>query len=116
LSAGPLRLVVSDAATLDRLTLAARPGAPALDMADTIAQINSLHSSERLYVTLLEPSPQANLSGRTLSALPISMANIFEPLRTNQSVALNGESAVPAGSVPAGGVVNGQQIISLQVE
>jgi hypothetical protein len=116
LPAGPLRLMVSDAATLDRIAFSTRPGAPPLDISATIAQINSLHPSDRLYVTLLEPSPQAVLNGRTLAALPISMANVLEPLRSNQEMSLNGESAVPAASVPAGGVLTGQQVISLQVE
>ena len=44
------------------------------------------------------------------------MANVFEPLRSNQEMTLNGESAVPAGSVVAGGMLTGQQVLSLQVE
>jgi hypothetical protein len=113
---GALRVVVSDAATLDRITLSSRAGAQPLDIGASITQINSLHANDRLYVTLLEPSPQAVLDGRTLAALPISMANVFEPLRSNQEMSLSGESAVPVASVPAGGMLTGQQLISLQVE
>ncbi len=113
---GPLRLVVSDAATLDRITQSSRGNARPLDISASIAQMNSLHANDRLYVTLLEPAAQAVLDGRTLAAMPISMANVFEPLRGNQEMTLNGESAVPAGSVAAGGMLTGQQVISLQVE
>jgi len=113
---GPIRVVVSDAATLDRVSTASRAGVHALDIAATIAQINSLHPNDRLYITLLLPSAQAILDGRTLSALPISMANIYEPLRSNQEMSLNGESAIPAASVAAGGMLTGQQVITLQVE
>jgi len=113
---GPLRLVVSDAGTLDRITQSSRGGARPLDVSASIAQMNSLHANDRIYVTLLEPSAQAVLDGRTLAALPISMANVFEPLRSNQEMTLNGESAVSAGSAPAGGVLTGQQVLSLQVE
>jgi hypothetical protein len=113
---GPLRVVVSDAGTVDRISQSARAGARELDIAASITQINSLHPNDRLYVTLLEPSAQAALDGRTLTALPLSMANIFEPLRSNQEMLLNGESAVPAASVPIDGMVTGQQIVSLQVE
>ena len=113
---GPLRVVVSDAATLDRITQSSRGNARPLDISASIAQMNSLHANDRLYVTLLEPSAQAVLDGRTLAALPISMANVFEPLRSNQEMTLNGESAVPAGSVVAGGMLTGQQVLSLQVE
>jgi len=108
--------VVSDAATLDRITQSSRGNARPLDISASIAQINSLHANDRIYVTLLEPSAQAVLDGRTLAALPISMANVFEPLRGNQEMTLSGESAVSAGSVPAGGMLNGQQVLSLQVE
>ena len=113
---GPLRVVVSDGATLDRITQSSRGNARPLDISASIAQMNSFHANDRLYVTLLEPSAQAVLDGRTLAALPISMANVFEPLRGNQEMTLNGESAVPAGSVAAGGMLTGQQVLSLQVE
>jgi hypothetical protein len=116
LPSGPLRVVVSDAGTLDRISLSSRAGGHPLDLAATIAQMNSLHPNDRLYVTLLLPSPQAILDGRTLAALPISMANVFEPLRGNQEMALNGESAEPAASVAVGGMVAGQQVLTLQVE
>ncbi len=113
---GPLRVVISDGATLDRITQSSHGNPRPLDISASIAQMNSLHDNDRLYVTLLEPSAQAVLDGRTLAALPISMANVFEPLRGNQEMMLNGESAVPAGSVAAGGMLTGQQVISLQVE
>ena len=113
---GPLRLVVSDAGTLDRITQSSRGVGRPLDISASIAQMNSLYANDRLYVTLLEPTAQAVLNGRTLAALPISMANVYEPLRSNQEMTLNGESAVPAGSIAAGGVLTGQQVISLQVE
>jgi hypothetical protein len=113
---GALRLVVSDGATLDRITQSQRSATRPLDISASIAQINSLHANDQLYVTLLEPSPQAVLDGRTLTSLPISMANVFEPLRGNQEMTLSGESAVPVASVAAGGMLTGQQVISLQVE
>jgi hypothetical protein len=113
---GQLRLVVSDAATLDRITQSSRGNARPLDISASIAQMNSLRANDRIYITLLEPSAQAVLDGRTLPALPISMANVFEPLRGNQEMTLNGESAVLAGSASAGGMLTGQQVLTLQVE
>jgi hypothetical protein len=116
LPSGALRVVVSDAATLDRIGSSSRGASRTLDIAATIAQINSLHPNDRLYVTLLIPSPQAVLDGRTLAALPISMANVYEPLRSNQEMSLSGESAQPAASVAVGGMLTGQQVVTLQVE
>jgi SpoIVB peptidase S55 len=115
LPAGSLRLLLSDGATLDRLTQPQRANS-VLDVAATIAQINSQHASDQLYVTLLDPSAQAVVQGRTLPSLPISMANILEPLRNNQELSLNGESAVPLTSLPVDGMLTGQQVVTIRVE
>lgn len=116
LPAGTVRLLVSNGEALDRLMQPPMPAAPAQDVAATIAGLNSLHASDRLYVTLLAPEAQAALDGRTLAALPLSMANVLEPERRNHRVALNGESAVPLGSEELGSVLEGQQVITLKVE
>ncbi|MFZ0661731.1 MAG: SpoIVB peptidase S55 [Acidobacteriaceae bacterium] len=116
LPSGSVRLLVSNGEALDRLMQPAMAGAPAQDVAATIAGLNSLHASDRLYVTLLAPEAQAALDGRTLAALPLSMANVLEPERRNHRVTLNGESAVPLGSVELGSVLDGQQVITLKVE
>jgi hypothetical protein len=110
---GPVRLVVSDAATVDHML-----EAPAnhLDMNDTVAALNATHANDRVYVTMLTPQPQARLDGRTLTQLPISMANVLDPLRANRMLTLNGESAVAVTSVPMDAVVTGNQVVTIQVE
>ncbi|HLH35926.1 MAG TPA: hypothetical protein VKX41_14735 [Alloacidobacterium sp.] len=116
LNEGRVRLLVSDGSTLDRITQTSRFGSQNLDVAATIEELNNLHENDRLYVTLLEPSPQAVLDGRTLATVPMSMANVLEPLRQNQKLTLNGESAVPMASVPIDNVLSGQQVLTLRVE
>jgi hypothetical protein len=113
---GPVRLLVSDGSTLDRLMQPPQFNAQPLDVAATIEQLNSVHPSDRLYVTLLAPEAQAAVDGRTLTAIPLSMANALEPLKENKGMALNGESAVPMASLPMDAVMNGQQVVTLQVE
>jgi hypothetical protein len=113
---GPVRLLVSDGPTLDRLMQPTMFGAQPLDMSATIAQLNSAHPSDRLYLTLLAPQPQAAVDGHTLSAIPLSLANVLEPMRQNRSLELNGESAVPVASLPMNAVVSGMQVLTLQVE
>jgi hypothetical protein len=113
---GPVRLLVSDSGTLDRLLQPPQFNAQPLDVAATIAQLNSVHTSDQLYITLLAPGAQAAVDGRTLTAIPLSMANALAPLRENKSMALNGESAVPMASLPMDAVVTGQQVVTLQVE
>lgn len=113
---GPVRLLVSDGSTLDRLLHPPQFGGAELDVAATIAELNSLHASDRLYVTLLAPDAQASIDGRTLTALPLSMANVLEPVRDNRGMTLNGESAVQLGSVALDAVLSGQQVVTLRVE
>jgi hypothetical protein len=116
LADGPVRILLSDGATLDRIT----GNNPALrspsDMHGLIRQLNSAHADDRLYVTLLVPNPQAVVEGRTLPSIPLSMANVLEPLRSNRGMSLNGESAVPVTSIPVAAVLTGQQIVSLDIE
>ena len=116
LGAGNLRLLVSDAATLDRALDPPRILAQAADLDAALAQARGLHAADRVYVSVLEPEAQADMEGQTLSALPLSMANALEPLRSSQDVSLNGESAVVAGDAPAGGVLSGFRILNLHIE
>ena len=116
LPAGRVRLLVSDGSTLDRLMQPQQLGGPALDVAATMAQLSSQHASDRLYVTLLAPDPQVAIDGRTLTAVPLSLANVLEPARDNHAMSLSGESAVPLGSVKVDAVLSGQQVITLRVE
>src|ERR1035441_3541575 len=76
LTPGPLRIVVSDGATLDRLTtpIASPLGLGVqqpMALADVVAQMNRMHANDRIYVTLLNHSAQAELEAEALPSLPI---------------------------------------------
>jgi SpoIVB peptidase S55 len=115
LNPGPLRILLSDGATLDRLTMSSSNEGP-LELSSVIHQMNSVHGDDRLYVTLLLPNAQAVVDGRTLASIPISMANVLEPLRTNRGISLNGESVVPVTSIPVEAMLSGMQVVSLEIE
>ena len=116
LSAGNLRILVSDAGTLDRTLDQPRFSNRPADLDTVLAQARRRHAADRIYVSLLVPETQAGVGGQTLTSLPLSVANALEPLRTAQDANLNGESAAVAGDAPAGGVLNGFQILSLRIE
>jgi hypothetical protein len=116
IGSGNLRLLVSDAGTLDRALDQPRMSAHASDLDTALAQARQLHAGDRIYVSLLAPVAQAEVEGQTLSALPLSVANALEPLRTTADVNLNGESAVVAGEASANGVLSGFHILNLHVE
>jgi hypothetical protein len=117
LATGPLRVVVSDGATVDRLTTPATAGLTQhpMALADEVAQINRMHANDRIYVTLLDHSAQAELDAQALPEVPLSMANVLEPLKASQKMQLTGESVVEAGSVGTGYAVSGAQVLTLEV-
>jgi hypothetical protein len=116
LAPGQLRILLSDGATLDRLTGAYSGSEAPSELSSVIHQMNSAHEDDQLYVTLLLPNAQAVVDGRTLASIPISMANVLEPLRTNRGISLNGESVVPVTSIPVDAMLSGLQVVSLEIE
>ena len=115
LSPGPMRVLVSDGATVDRLTM--RPGDDrTLGLADTVAELNRMHANDRVYVTLLDHEAQAVLDGEALPGVPLSMANVLEPLKAAQKMQLTSESMVEAGSVETGYAVGGSQVLNLLIK
>lgn len=116
LDAGNLRLLVSDAGTLDRTMNQPRFSGHQPDLDAALAENRRQHPADRIYVSLLVPETQAGVSGKTLASLPLSMANALEPMRSVQEAGLNGESAVVAGDAPAGGMLYGFQVITLHIE
>jgi hypothetical protein len=116
LEPGTLRLMVGGAATLDRTLEAARPQGQAATEAAVSARLRGLHAADQIYVSLLLPESQASMPGTTLDSLPLSMANTMESERSGVEVGLHGESVVVTAQAPAGGVLSGQQILTLRVE
>jgi hypothetical protein len=115
LSSGPMRVVVSDGGTVDRLMT--RTGADrSMGLADAVAALNRMHANDRVYVTLLDHATQAVLEGEALPDVPLSMANVLEPLKEAQKMQLTGESVVEAGSVDAGYAVTGYQVLNLVIK
>jgi hypothetical protein len=115
LTPGTMRVVVSDGATVDRLTT--RTGMQQqVGLADMVAAMNRMHANDRVYVTLLDHATQAVLEGEALPGVPLSMANVLEPLKEAQKMQLTGESVVAAGSAEAGYAVSGSQVLNLLVK
>jgi len=116
LEPGTVRLLVGSASSLDRTLEAARPATQPLSLPAASARLRGLHAADQVYVSLLLPETQASLEGRTLDSLPLSMANTLESERSGADVGLHGESLVVAAEAAAGGVLSGQEILSLRVE
>ncbi len=116
LEAGPLRILVGDATSLDRV-FAPPPAsaAHALGVADTIAQLNRTHSNDRLYVTLLDHQTQAVTPVQALPSLPPSMVNALQSLRESREISFTSETATVAASAPQNAAVSGSQVLTLLI-
>lgn len=112
--AGTLRILVSDAETLDR----ARKMSPVrgLDLHSTIDMLNEEHLNDHLYVSLLEPNPQATVEDKVMPGVPLSVMNVMDGMRSTQQMVVFNESAVHESSTPVGYVVTGSQVISLTIK
>jgi hypothetical protein len=116
LNTGNVRLLVSDAGTLDRTMTPSAPSSHHPDLEAVLAQARQQHSADRIYISLLVPETQAAVSGQTLTSLPLSMANDLETRRSVQEAGLHGASAVVMGAAQAGGGGRGFQVINLHIQ
>jgi hypothetical protein len=114
LGLGEVRLLVSDGPTLD--SLQTQPAGAGMPLAGTIAELNSLHPDDRLYVTLLTPDAGLSVDGATLGDLPPSMVNMLAQGDPRTRATLHSESVQPLGSVAMHAGLTGEQVLTLRVE
>jgi hypothetical protein len=113
---GSLRILVSDAETLDRSRRVNPVMSRRLDLHSTIELLNKEHLNDHLYVSLLEANPQATVEDKVMPAVPLSVMNVMEGMRATQEMVVFNESAVNESSTPVGYVVTGAQIISVSIK
>ena len=113
LEPGTLRLLVSDGATLDRL-MESTTSHP-LSLPDTVARLNRAHANDRIYVTALTHQAEAFVDAAALAEVPLSLANVLEPLKDTQRLRLTGESVVELGSTVIDDAVSGSQVLTIVV-
>lgn len=116
-SKGPLRILVSDGDTLDRM----RRGAPMLSrklgLASTIALLNKEHANNRVFVSLLEADPEAMVADKVMPTLPLSVMNVMDGMRGTQEMVVLGDSSVSEASTsPLDYVVAGGQVLNITVK
>ena len=113
---GNLRILVSDGDTLDRVKRVPPAISRKLALGSTIALLNKEHSNTSVYVSLLEPNPQAMVSDNVMPALPLSVINVMDGMRGTQDMYVVGESSTNEASVAVDYVVVGAQVITLNVK
>jgi hypothetical protein len=113
---GSLRILVSDGETLDRLRRVPPALSRRLPLGSTIALLNKEHSNSQVYVSLLEPNPQAMVSDSVMPTLPLSVMNVMDGMRGTQEMVVVGESATSEASAAVDYVVTGAQVITVNVK
>jgi len=114
---GPLRILVSDGDTLDRLRQSGSLSARKLDLASTISLLNKEHVNNRVYVSLLEAGPQAVVADKVMPALPLSIMNVMDGMRGTHEMVVQSESSVDeAATQPLDFVVSGAQVLTVTVK
>jgi hypothetical protein len=110
---GPLRILVSDADTLDR---ARKATARKLDLAATVASLNNERPNSTLYVSMLQSNPQALVEDKVMPTLPLSVINVMDGLRGTQDMVVSAESSVDESATPLDFVVSGSQVLTITVK
>jgi hypothetical protein len=115
-SKGPLRILVSDGDTLDRIRRTSPLLGRKMDLASTIALLNKQHVNNRVYVSLLEADPEAMVADKVMPTLPLSIMNVMDSMRGTQEMIVQGESSVnEAATGPLDYVVAGAQVLTITI-
>jgi len=117
ISKGPLRILVSDGETLDRLSHSTTTFGRKFDLASTIALLNKEHVNNRVYVSLLEADPEAVVADKVMPALPLSIMNVMDGMRGTQEMVVQAESSVNESATPAlDYVVSGAHVLTITIK
>ncbi|MGA2004617.1 MAG: SpoIVB peptidase S55 domain-containing protein [Terriglobales bacterium] len=116
-SKGPLRILVSDGDTLDRMHRGSPAMSRGLGLAPTIALLNKERSNDRVYVSLFDSDPEAMVADKIMPTLPLSVMNVMDNMRGTQDMVVLGESSVSEASTdPLDYVVSGAQMLTINVK
>jgi len=114
---GTLRILVSDSETLNRMgrLLTLNPQTRLAGLEQLITLLNRERRNDRLYVTLLQPTPTLLMEDKELPNAPLSEINVLGQQRASGSSLLLRESTAGEWSVPMNQVMSGQYILTIQV-
>ena len=113
---GPLRLLVSDADTLNRQKIFAGGANRLMDLPETVSLINQELSNNRLYISLMQPTITAYYDDKTLPNVPASVLNVIQAGREpNRRLSLANESPIEQAAIPFDFVVSGSYSLNVTV-
>ena len=115
---GPLRVLISDADTLNRMghSFGLGPQSRLAGLEQLITLLNRERRNNRLYVTLLQPTPTLLVEEKELPNSPVSQLSVLDQQRAPGSSFLLRESVAGEWSQAMNQVITGQQMLTITIK
>jgi hypothetical protein len=115
---GPLQLVISDAETVNRTvqSLAASSQGQLPGLEELIKLMNREHQNDRLYATLLQPTPTLMVEDKVMPNAPASAINVLDQRQTPGGARLLYQSTAGEWSVEMHQVISGERTLTITVK
>jgi hypothetical protein len=115
---GPLQLVVSDAETVNRTvqSLAASSQGQLPGLEELIKLMNREHQNDRLYATLLQPTPTLMVEDKVMPNAPASAINVLDQRLSPGGARLLYQSTAGEWSVEMHQVISGERTLTITVK
>ena len=115
---GPLQLVVSDAETVNRTvqSLAASSQGQLPGLEELIKLMNREHQNDRLYATLMQPTPTLMVEDKVMPNAPASAINVLDQRQSPGGARLLYQSMTGEWSVDMHQVVSGERTLTITVK
>jgi hypothetical protein len=115
---GPLQLIVSDADTANRtvqsLAASSRGQLPGLE--ELIKLMNREHQNDRLYATLMQPTPTLMVEDKVMPNAPASAINVLDQRQSPGGARLVYQSTAGEWSVEMHQVISGERTLTITVK
>jgi hypothetical protein len=111
-----MQVLASDSATLNRMSIVSGSQARLENLDQLISMLNRERRNNRLYVTLLGPSPTMLVEDKVMPNVPASEINLLDQRGGPSSSQLVRQSAAGEWSVPLDQVVQGSTSIAIQIK
>jgi SpoIVB peptidase S55 len=115
---GPLQLVISDAETVNRTvqSLAASSQGQLPGLEELIKLMNREHQNDRLYATLLQPTPTLMVEDKVMPNAPASAINVLDQRQSPGGARLFYQSTSGEWSVEMHQVISGERTLTITVK
>ena len=115
---GTLQLVVSDAETVNRTvqSLAASSQGQLPGLEELLKLMNRAHQNDRLYATLLQPTPTLMVEDKVMPNAPASAINVLDQRQSPGGARLLYQSTAGEWSVEMHQVISGERTLTITVK